>query len=128
MTLHLMGYVRETQPWSAVHYEHLGKEVARGAFINAVASEPRLGSPSRGGLPDSFAEHQGDSLIINGHKTWVTGGKHLDHLLVRVRLGEEAVHVWIPGTTFIWKTSSCQCRTLLKHRKRKQHQTSGFRC
>jgi alkylation response protein AidB-like acyl-CoA dehydrogenase len=99
MTLHLTGYARETQPWSAEHYERLCREVAKGSLINAVASEPRLGSPSRGGLPDSFAEQQGDTLIINGHKTWVTGGKHLDHLLVRVRLNDEAVNIWIPGNT-----------------------------
>jgi alkylation response protein AidB-like acyl-CoA dehydrogenase len=98
MTLHLMGYVRETQPWPKPLYEHLCKEVAGGALINAVASEPRLGSPSRGGLPDSFAEKQGDNLMINGHKTWVTGGKCLDHLLVRVRLNDDAVNVWIPAT------------------------------
>lgn len=97
MTLHLMGYARETQPWRPDLYEHLCKEVAKGALINAVASEPRLGSPSRGGLPDSFAEQQGENLIINGHKTWVTGGKHLDHLLVRVRFNDEAINVWIPG-------------------------------
>jgi alkylation response protein AidB-like acyl-CoA dehydrogenase len=99
MTLHMMGYARETQPWRTDLYEHLCKEVARGALVNAVASEPRLGSPSRGGLPDSFAEQNGDDLIINGHKTWVTGGKHLDHLLVRVRLNDEAVNVWIPGNS-----------------------------
>ncbi len=99
MTLHLMGYARETRPWSAVHDDYLCKEVVGGALMNAVASEPRLGSPSRGGLPDSFAEQRGDTLIINGHKTWVTGGKHLNHLLVRVRLNDEAVNVWIPGNT-----------------------------
>ncbi len=99
MTLHLIGYARQTQPWSATFYEHMCREVAKGALINAVASEPRLGSPSRGGLPDSFAELQGDSLIINGHKTWVTGGRHLDHLLVRLRLNDEAVNIWIPGNT-----------------------------
>jgi alkylation response protein AidB-like acyl-CoA dehydrogenase len=99
MTLHLMGYARETQPWTTTFYEHMCGEVAKGALINAVASEPRLGSPSRGGLPDSFAEPRDDTLVINGHKTWVTGGKHLDHLLVKVRLNDEAVNVWIPGTT-----------------------------
>jgi alkylation response protein AidB-like acyl-CoA dehydrogenase len=99
MTLHMMGYARETQPWRADLYEYLCREVAKGALVNAVASEPRLGSPSRGGLPDSFAEQQGDTLIISGHKTWVTGGKHLDHLLVRLRLKDEAVNVWIPSNS-----------------------------
>lgn len=99
MTLHVMGHARETQAWSAAHYEALCREVAKGALVNAVASEPRLGSPSRGGLPDTFAVRDGNNLVINGHKTWTTGGAHLDHLLVRLRLDEEAVTVWIPAHT-----------------------------
>jgi alkylation response protein AidB-like acyl-CoA dehydrogenase len=99
MTLHVMGHAGETQVWSAKHYEELCHEVAKGALVNAVASEPRLGSPSRGGLPDTFAVHQESNLVINGHKTWTTGGAHLDHLLVRLRLNEEAVTVWIPAKT-----------------------------
>jgi alkylation response protein AidB-like acyl-CoA dehydrogenase len=99
MTLHVMGHAGETQAWSAEHYEELCREVAKGALVNAVASEPRLGSPSRGGLPDTFAVRKENNLIINGHKTWTTGGAHLGHLLVRLRLDEEAVTVWIPATT-----------------------------
>jgi alkylation response protein AidB-like acyl-CoA dehydrogenase len=99
MTLNVMGHAGETRAWSAEHYEKLCREVAKGALINAVASEPRLGSPSRGGLPDTFAVRGGNKLVINGHKTWTTGGAHLDHLLVRLRLDDEAVTVWIPATT-----------------------------
>jgi alkylation response protein AidB-like acyl-CoA dehydrogenase len=99
MTLHVMGHAAETQGWSKEHYEALCREVAKGSLVNAVASEPRLGSPSRGGLPDTFAVRDGTNLVINGHKTWTTGGAHLDHLLVRLRLGEEAVVVWIPADT-----------------------------
>ena len=97
MTLHIMSHARETQPWPKAIFQALCQEVAAGALINSVASEPRLGSPSRGGLPDSYAERKGESFVVNGHKTWVTGGTHLKHLLVRVRLGDEAVTLWIPG-------------------------------
>jgi alkylation response protein AidB-like acyl-CoA dehydrogenase len=99
MTVHVMGHAREAQAWAAEHYEKLCCEVAKGALVNAVASEPRLGSPSRGGLPDTSAVRREDKLVINGHKTWVTGGAHLDHLLVRLRLDEEAVTVWLPANT-----------------------------
>jgi alkylation response protein AidB-like acyl-CoA dehydrogenase len=99
MTLHVIGHAGETQAWSSTHYEEICREAAKGSLVNAVASEPRLGSPSRGGLPDTFALRDGDTLVINGHKTWTTGGAHLDHLLVRLRLNEEAVVVWIPATT-----------------------------
>jgi alkylation response protein AidB-like acyl-CoA dehydrogenase len=99
MTLNIMAHATETQPWSSEIYQHFCQEVVNGALINAVASEPRLGSPSRGGLPDTYAVLQNDTLIINGHKTWVTGGEHLDHLLVRLRLNDEAVIIWIPAST-----------------------------
>jgi alkylation response protein AidB-like acyl-CoA dehydrogenase len=99
MTLHVMGHAGEARHWKLEHYEQLCREVARGALVNAVASEPRLGSPSRGGLPDTSAIRQENNLVMNGHKTWTTGGAHLDHLLVRLRLDEEAVTVWIPATT-----------------------------
>lgn len=99
MTLHVMGHAGETQVWSKEHYENLCCEVVKGSLVNAVASEPRLGSPSRGGLPDTFAVRDGNNLVINGHKTWTTGGAHLDHLLVRLRLDDEAVTGWIPANT-----------------------------
>ncbi len=105
MTLHVMGHARETHMWPHMVYQKLYKEISKGALINAIASEPRLGSPSRGGLPDTFAIIKGKYLIINGHKTWASGGKHLNHLLVRIRLDDKAVWVWIPAKTkgLVWE-------------------------
>lgn len=99
MTLHVMGSAREVLIWPKTIFQTLCHEVSTGALLNAIASEPRLGSPSRGGLSDSFAVIKGKSLIINGHKTWSSGGEHLKHLLVRLRLGDEAIWVWIPAKT-----------------------------
>ena len=56
-----------------------------------------MGSPSRGGLPESRAVRDGDRFVIDGHKTWVTGGAHLAHLIVQLRLEERAVQVWVPA-------------------------------
>ena len=99
MTLHVMGHARETLLWPQPIYKKLCEEICKGALINAIASEPRLGSPSRGGLPDTFAVINSKHLIINGHKTWASGGEHLNHLLVRLRLEDEAVWVLIPSKT-----------------------------
>ena len=99
MTLHVMGHARETLMWPKELYQQICQDVSKGALINAIASEPRLGSPSRGGLSDSFAVIKGNALIINGHKTWASGGQHLKHLLVRLRLDDEAIWVWIPAKT-----------------------------
>jgi alkylation response protein AidB-like acyl-CoA dehydrogenase len=99
MTLHVMGHARDARIWPEPVLKKLSQEVCRGALINSIASEPRLGSPSRGGLPDTFAVKDGKNLIINGHKTWSSGGQHLRHLLVRLRLEDEAITVWIPANT-----------------------------
>jgi alkylation response protein AidB-like acyl-CoA dehydrogenase len=67
-------------------------EAATGGLLNHLGSEPRMGSPSRGGLPETTAMWQEGAghLSLNGHKTWVTGGRHLTHLLVRATVGDEA--------------------------------------
>ncbi len=99
MTLHIVGHEREVKSWAGDARDAIFRDVACGALLNSAASEPRLGSPSRGGLPDTHAEPSGDTLVVNGHKNWVTGGEFLNHLLVRLRLGDEAVVVWLPGDT-----------------------------
>ena len=99
MTLHIAGREAELKQWPEHIREQILPDVARGALLNSAASEPRLGSPSRGGLPDSTAEVDGDGYVIRGHKNWVTGGPHLKHLLVRVRLGDEARVFHVPADT-----------------------------
>ncbi|THF68642.1 acyl-CoA dehydrogenase [Deinococcus sp. Arct2-2] len=59
-----------------------------GKLVNALASEPELGSPSRGGLPRTAATPDGphESALggwsISGRKTWATGARALDFALV----------------------------------------------
>lgn len=88
----VIGHQRETQTWRPEAYERLMTEAAAGGLLNHLGSEPRMGSPSRGGLPETTAisTHDGASLLINGHKTWSTGGRHLTHLLVRATVIDEA--------------------------------------
>lgn len=103
----VVGHQREIRSWRRDAYEQIMGEVATGGLINHLGSEPRLGSPSRGGLPETTAVPgpDGDTLIINGHKTWATGGRHLTHLLVRVALNDEAGVVLVrqstPGIEYI---------------------------
>lgn len=92
MSLHIFGTVRETPPWTKEVYAEMCRLVVEeGAVINSVSSEPVMGSPSRGG---SFASHairsdDGEQWILNGHKTWITGGEFLTHMLVRMRLSND---------------------------------------
>ena len=88
----VVGHQRETRTWQPAAYERIMAEAAAGGLLNHLGSEPQMGSPSRGGLPATTATPgpDGERWLVNGHKTWCTGGRHLTHLLVRVRVGEEA--------------------------------------
>lgn len=108
MTLHIFAHMRETRAWSAAHYERFCRAVVEeGAVFNSIASEPRLGSPSRGALfaTTAVAEPDGSGWRINGHKNWATGGTHLTHLLVSLSLQDEEPAVILvpnhaPGVTW----------------------------
>lgn len=95
MPLQLFGHAPEARLWEPAAYERLCALAGRGALINAAASEPGLGSPSRGGLPMTTARLEGEELVIDGHKTWVTGGRRLTHLLVQLRLEDEVAVVLV---------------------------------
>lgn len=87
----VVGHQRETRSWRPDAYERLMAKAGH-SLLNHLGSEPRLGSPSRGGLPDTtaVASTGGEAIVINGHKNWCTGGRHLTHLLVRAAVGDEA--------------------------------------
>ncbi len=97
MQLHMFGHEREVGNWLPGKLAWLSIEAAEGGLFNAVASEPQMGSPSRGGLPATSAESVPDGFCINGHKTWVTGGRHLTHMLVRAAHDGEMVNVLVEG-------------------------------
>jgi len=100
MPMQVFGHAREIDQWPAETFEWFCRAVVQeGALFNSVASEPQLGSPSRGGLPDTCAVSHPDGWRINGHKTWTTGGKHLTHLLVRVRVEDDPGVVLVLGDT-----------------------------
>ena len=107
MTVHLVGYQREVRTWPSDIFERLSSAAAEGQLLNSAASEPKLGSPSRGGLPQTRAVPRGDQVVVSGHKTWVTGGRHLSHLLVRATMDDERVDIWVPAHTggVRWETT-----------------------
>src|SRR5262249_21574821 len=67
------------------------------ALFNSVASEPQLGSPSRGALFQTRAVPGPQGWVINGHKNWSTGGKHLTYLLVKLMLDEMPGVILVPN-------------------------------
>ncbi|NJN14948.1 MAG: acyl-CoA/acyl-ACP dehydrogenase [Oscillochloris sp.] len=87
MTVHLIGRLAETRQWPEPIFAQVCREIANeGALINAAASEPELGSPSRGGAPSTRAVRDGDLWRVNGHKQFVSMAPALRFFVVSVAL------------------------------------------
>jgi alkylation response protein AidB-like acyl-CoA dehydrogenase len=97
MQLHLFGNARETHPWPQPYFERFARAAVEGALFNSIASEPLMGSPSRGALFASRAVRDGDSFVINGHKNWSTGGKHLTYMLVGLMVDNDPALMLVPN-------------------------------
>lgn len=94
MPWHLAGQAFAEGLWEDVA-PHLAKFLNEGALINSAASEPELGSPSRGGAFQTRLEPSATGFLLSGHKNWVTGGEHLDYLIVHASLDGENVQVLV---------------------------------
>lgn len=84
-TMHL-GYVgiqAQVRSWPAALFARICREVvAEGALINTAASEPDLGSPSRGGLPSTTAVRTAAGWQLNGRKSWTSLAPALRYFVV----------------------------------------------
>ena len=86
----------------------LRESVSDGALINAFRVEPELGSPARGGLPQTVARRHPDGWRLSGRKLYTTGIPGLTWLLVWARsddpqplVGGWLVHRDTPGIRVI---------------------------
>jgi alkylation response protein AidB-like acyl-CoA dehydrogenase len=91
----LLGRVRDAGVWPAAHFERVARVVVaarggRGALINSLASEPEMGSPSRGGLPSSSATRTATGWRRNGRKTFCSGSPVLHWAVVSAAAHAEA--------------------------------------
>ena len=95
-TMHMqtLGGALERRAWPDYWLERFAREaVAKGALINSIATEPELGSPSRGGKPKTVAEpiyengrDQPTAWVINGHKTFASMSPALDYMIILATL------------------------------------------
>ena len=80
---------------------HLRARIARsGGLINALRVEPALGTPARGGLPETTARRTKNGWSITGRKIYSTGAPGLTWMLVWARTDEEPVRTGmflVPG-------------------------------
>ncbi len=105
MQLHLFGHAHEARAWPEQHFERFCRHATEtGAVWNSLASEPMLGSPSRGGRFHTHALPESAGWRVNGHKNWSTGGEHLTHLLVSLSINDDTalmlVENHLPGVTW----------------------------
>lgn len=90
MHLGLIARQATTRTWPAPIFERLCREVVEeGALINAAASEPTLGSPSRGGLPSTTAVRKPDGWLINGRKSWTSLAPALKYAVVMATVEDD---------------------------------------
>jgi alkylation response protein AidB-like acyl-CoA dehydrogenase len=71
--------------WYDVHYDDLlRRSLERPTFVNAIRAEPELGAPARGGIPATTITRTSDGWLLNGRKTFGTGGRALAYQTVWV--------------------------------------------
>ncbi|GAA3858905.1 acyl-CoA dehydrogenase family protein [Saccharothrix violaceirubra] len=101
----LMAHAAEAaEPhWPAAYYADLLARSALGpAPVNAVRAEPELGAPARGGLPRTTIRRTADGWVLDGHKSYATGGTALAYHVVWAVVDEPGPaprvgHVTVPG-------------------------------
>ena len=73
--------------WPAHLRAQIGRSAGRfGALINALRVEPALGTPARGGVPETVARQTAEGWSISGRKIYSTGAPGLTWMLVFARV------------------------------------------
>ncbi len=91
LTMHYLQHINaaRSRRWPATIYERLCRESVEGiALLNAARVEPELGTPARGGLPATTAEHTANGWLLNGHKQYTTGSPILRYFIVWAKTTE----------------------------------------
>lgn len=89
--MHLMhvGGLADSRAWPPeLLHRFFADVVQRGATVNGLASEPDLGSPSRGGQYATTARAVAGGWLVNGRKTWSTLSPDLSWYTVLLTLVE----------------------------------------
>jgi alkylation response protein AidB-like acyl-CoA dehydrogenase len=84
----ILKNLTEKRPWNEGIFNKVCEDVMNGALINSAATEPRTGSPTRGGRPETTARKEGARWILNGRKTFTTMAPVLDYFIVSASIEE----------------------------------------
>jgi alkylation response protein AidB-like acyl-CoA dehydrogenase len=78
------------QRWPAAVYRRVVADAVHGrGLINVLGVEPELGTPQRGGLPQTVARRTADGWRISGRKIYSTGATVLQWCVVVARTDDE---------------------------------------
>ncbi len=111
------------QSWPAHIYERLAREaVGGGGLIGGLRVEPELGTPVRGGLPETVARRTGAGWALSGRKIYSTGSTGLDWFSVWAktdeaspRVGNFLVAADAPGITIVPAWDHLGMRATVSH-------------
>ncbi len=123
MTLAIHLAQAERGHWPEDHYRRIVAEShVRPILLNSARVEPDLGSPARGGLPQTRARRTGTGWAISGAKRFVTGSDGLTHILVwattdetPARVGTFIVSADAPGIRIVTNWDSLGMRATASH-------------
>ncbi|HMK82017.1 MAG TPA: acyl-CoA dehydrogenase family protein [Xanthobacteraceae bacterium] len=80
--------------WPDPVYRQVARDAVEGrGLINALRVEPALGTPHRGGLPDTIARRSADGWRLSGRKIYSTGALALRWFSVYARTDEDTPRV-----------------------------------
>ncbi|GJE26847.1 acyl-CoA dehydrogenase family protein [Methylobacterium organophilum] len=83
------GLIHGAESWPRPLADAVGRAaVEEGALINALRVEPELGTPARGGLPETVARRVPGGWSLSGRKIYSTGSPGLAYGLVFARTDE----------------------------------------
>ncbi|MBT2725354.1 acyl-CoA/acyl-ACP dehydrogenase [Bacillus sp. ISL-75] len=93
--------LNEKSSWDESIFKYLCKQVKNGALINSAQSEPKTGSPTRGGRPETSAEKSQNGWVIKGRKTFTTMSPVLDYFIVSATIKEtnDVANFLLPRST-----------------------------
>jgi len=97
----IMMNLNEKRTWKEPVFKYLCEQVINGSLINSAQTEPKTGSPTRGGRPETTAEKCQNGWIIAGRKTFTTMSPVLDFFIVSATINEtdEVANFLIPRNT-----------------------------
>jgi alkylation response protein AidB-like acyl-CoA dehydrogenase len=87
------GLIARSPIWPAHLKAEIGRSAVEGGLINALRAEAALGSPTRGGLPETLARRTADGWRLDGHKIYGTGSPVLSWMTVWARTDERPARV-----------------------------------